>query len=42
MTHTKMSVGLRELSEDWSFNDLMDAHGVLDALEAAEAEANRG
>jgi hypothetical protein len=30
---------MRALSE-WSFDDLVDAHAVLDALEAAEVQAH--
>jgi len=33
-----MTVSLQDIDQ-WSFEDLMQAHDVLDALELAEAEA---
>ena len=33
----RITVTLRDLDEAWSFQDLIDAHDVLDALEEAEA-----
>ena len=41
MTSSRFSVGLREVEEEWTLDDLLDAHDVLDALEDAEAQAVR-
>ena len=39
LTSDKLRVTLGEIDREWSFDDLMTAHDVLDALELAEAEA---
>lgn len=39
MTSPRISVSLQEIREHWSINDVWDANIVLDAIEAAEAEA---
>ena len=39
MSSERFSVSLVEVETQWSLDDLMDAHDVLDALERAEAEA---
>lgn len=33
------TVGLREVQEDWSMVDLLDAHTTLDLLDEAQAKA---
>jgi hypothetical protein len=41
MTSGKFSVSAQELETFWSFEGLMSAHQVLNALEDAEARARR-
>lgn len=41
MTSPRLCVSAAELEDRWSFDDLMEAHDVLDALEDAEAHAMR-
>jgi hypothetical protein len=40
MTSPRISVGLKELEEHWSFADAYHAHAVLDAIEKAEASGS--
>lgn len=39
VTSDKIRVGLVEIETQWTIDDVLDAHLVLDALESAEAEA---
>jgi hypothetical protein len=41
VTSERIPDGLAELGSSWSFDDLMQAHDVLDAFDEAEAEARR-
>jgi hypothetical protein len=41
MSSGRFNVTLTEIREQWSLDDLLDAHDVIDALEKAEASAHR-
>lgn len=39
MTSERLNVTMRELAEDWSYQDLRDAHEALDVIAEAEERA---
>ena len=39
LTSDKLTVTMRDLEEYWSFDDIQDAHDVLDALEKAAVDS---
>lgn len=40
-THPKLRDGLATIHNDWTYEDCLHAHDVLDALETAEERAHR-